>query len=137
MKEAPPPRRDSRYRVHRSALIYGLNAYFVDGDLTLSFQESMERVVYLSPSGREKIVYDNVYYELHSADEMQNMIEMAMNWPESSVYVMGVEVVDFKLQVAPFEFFFLPYGSPTAEGREKNRQRLYRALRKFHKRNGG
>lgn len=40
----------------------------------LDFRDSIERVVYLSPRGIENVIYKNVYYELRSPHEMEEVV---------------------------------------------------------------
>lgn len=132
MKRAQEPQPDNRYRVHRSALVYGLNLYFEGRALTLSFQEAIERVVYVD-GAQEFIVHDTTYRPLRSAAEMVDIISMALGGKNHSVRVLGTELSGLD-QLTPHEFFLIDFADRPKEIKAANEAKLARMLRAFRRR---
>jgi hypothetical protein len=125
---APVPQHDNRYRVHRSARIYGLNAYFAGARApSLSFQEGMERTVYINDVGQEMVTYDNNLRQLHGADLMSELIDLTIT-RRGSVYVMGKEITTLD-NVVCHSFFLLSY----MNHKEETWAKLQRMLKRFRR----
>jgi hypothetical protein len=65
-------------------------AYLACGSIgcTWYFEQSIERVVYRSPGGKERVLYKNNYYDLHSAERMAAIVE-AQILADGAVHVGG------------------------------------------------
>lgn len=134
MERAPHPKRDSRQRVHRSALVYGLHAYFDGPRLHLSFHESMQRVVYVSDGGDSFVVYANRHYLLRAADKMKELVEMALSRRGSVVYILGTDVRSVD-QFDAHEYIMLDFANDrSAEVRAEVEVRIVRLLKRYRKR---
>lgn len=70
-----PPKGDNRYRVHRSVKCYLLEMMCGTSFCTLYITDSIERVVYKSPYGTEKVQYKNNFYDLQHAERMCELVE--------------------------------------------------------------
>lgn len=75
MTHQRPPQADNRYRVHRSVKCYVAELACGTKGCTWYFDKSVERVVYLSSEGVEKIQYMNNFYPLKSSDQLRETIE--------------------------------------------------------------
>lgn len=86
--EQEPPKGDARYRVHRSVKCYVAEMECGARWCTLYFSSSIERVVYLSPAGIEKVIYNNTYYDLRAPEEMTEMVRRHLS-DKGAVHVSG------------------------------------------------
>lgn len=69
-----PPKGDNRYRIHRSVKCYLLEMMCGSVFCTLYISSSIERVVYISRNGTEKVQYKNRFYELQNAERMTELV---------------------------------------------------------------
>jgi len=98
------PVEDNRYRIYKSELAYGLNAYIDGRVLYLEFSERCERKVYMS-NGSNYIQWMGNYHRLFSHEDMSNLLTSCSQKRLANISI-GHEDVKGR-NVRPFPFFFL------------------------------
>lgn len=111
------PTTDRRYRVHRSELVYGLNAYIDGRYLHLTFQDTAQRVIYRHVSGDQYITWQSCDYRVYSSNKMQQIIEACSTRRLVEIYIGSESVKGKKIQ--PYSFFFLPYSKTRFDAQDR------------------
>lgn len=111
------PTKDRRYRVNRSELVYGLNAYIDGRYLHLTFQETAQRVLCRHADGAQYITWQACDFRVYGADKMQKIVEECSARRFVEIYIGGESVKGKSVQ--PYAFFFVPYSTTRLQARDR------------------